>query len=80
MARTVQVVTVVAAVVPAFELPVHAYLDPGSGSMLLQVLLGGFAAVGVAIRLYWQRGTARFRRKKVEHGRRRESAPQNATE
>lgn len=33
----------------------HAYLDPGSGSMLLQVILGGIAAVGVAAKLYWHR-------------------------
>lgn len=33
----------------------HAYLDPGSGSMLLQVVLGGLAAVGVAAKLYWHR-------------------------
>ena len=32
-----------------------AYLDPGTGSMLLQVILGGFAAVGVAIKLYWHK-------------------------
>jgi FtsH-binding integral membrane protein len=32
-----------------------AYLDPGSGSMLLQVLLGGAAAVGVVAKLYWYR-------------------------
>jgi hypothetical protein len=32
-----------------------AYLDPGSGSMLLQVILGGVAAVGVAAKLYWHR-------------------------
>ena len=38
--------------------------------MLLQILLGGFAAAGVAIRIYWQRGTARFRRKDGEHHRR----------
>ena len=25
----------------------EAYLDPGTGSMLLQVILGGVAAVGV---------------------------------
>ena len=45
------------------EWPVYAYLDPGSGSMLLQVLLGGFAAVGVVARLYWHRLTAVVRRK-----------------
>ena len=69
MTRTAWTSALVAATLLALERPVRAYLDPGSGSMLLQVLLGGFAAVGVAIRLYWQRGTARFRRKKVEHGR-----------
>lgn len=33
----------------------HAYLDPGTGSMMLQVILGGIAAVGVAIKLYWHK-------------------------
>jgi hypothetical protein len=37
------------------EAPVDAYLDPGSGSMLLQLLLGGFAAFGVVAKLYWRR-------------------------
>jgi hypothetical protein len=35
--------------------PAHAYLDPGSGSMVLQLLLGGVAAVGVVIKLFWHR-------------------------
>lgn len=34
---------------------VLAYLDPGSGSMLVQLLVGGFAALGVAAKLYWRR-------------------------
>ena len=33
--------------------PAFAYLDPGTGSMMLQVILGGLAAVGVAIKLFW---------------------------
>lgn len=33
----------------------HAYLDPGTGSMMLQVILGGVAAVGVAVKLYWHK-------------------------
>ena len=33
----------------------HAYLDPGTGSMLLQVILGGIAAVGVALKLGWHK-------------------------
>jgi hypothetical protein len=32
---------------------VFAYLDPGSGSMLVQLLVGGVAAAAVAIKLYW---------------------------
>lgn len=38
-----------------FERPVHAYLDPGSGSMFLQILLGGTAAIGIILKLYWGR-------------------------
>jgi hypothetical protein len=32
-----------------------AYLDPGSGSMILQMLAGGVAAVAVVGKLYWRR-------------------------
>jgi hypothetical protein len=35
--------------------PAFAYLDPGTGSMLLQVILGGIAAVGVALKLFWHK-------------------------
>jgi len=35
--------------------PAFAYLDPGTGSMLLQVILGGVAAVGVALKLFWHK-------------------------
>lgn len=34
---------------------VWAYLDPGTGSMLLQVVLGGIAAIGVAVKIFWHR-------------------------
>jgi hypothetical protein len=34
---------------------VLAYLDPGSGSMILQILAGGVAAVAVTAKLYWNR-------------------------
>lgn len=39
----------------AFAESAFAYLDPGSGSMLLQVILGGVAAIGVVLKLYWYR-------------------------
>lgn len=33
----------------------YAYLDPGTGSMLLQVLLGGLAGIALAGKLFWHR-------------------------
>ena len=41
----------------AFDLaqPAYAYLDPGTGSMILQLLLGGIAGFLVIGKLYWQR-------------------------
>ena len=33
----------------------HAYLDPGTGSIILQVLLGGAAGLALACKLYWQK-------------------------
>jgi hypothetical protein len=40
------------------------YLDPGSGSMLLQIILGGVAAIGVTAKLTWRKflRTLRIRR------------------
>jgi hypothetical protein len=35
--------------------PVHAYLDAGSASLFLQLVLGGFAALAVSAKLYWRR-------------------------
>jgi hypothetical protein len=43
-----------------------AYLDPGTGSMMLQVILGGIAAVGVAIKLYWHKLRVAFGMAKKE--------------
>lgn len=35
--------------------PAYAYLDPGTGSLLLQSLLAAIVAVLVAIKFYWFR-------------------------
>ena len=35
--------------------PAYAYLDPGSGSMLLQLMLAGIAGMAVIMKLYWHR-------------------------
>jgi len=33
----------------------QAYLDPGTGSILLQLIIGGVAGLGVIAKLYWHR-------------------------
>jgi hypothetical protein len=40
-----------------------AYLDPGTGSLILQVLVGGVAGALVTVKLWWARVTSIFRRK-----------------
>ncbi len=44
------------------DTPAHAYLDPGTGSMLVQMLLGGVAGALVIGKLYWHRVKAFFGR------------------
>ncbi len=43
-----------------------AYLDAGTGSMLLQLLVGGIAAIGVAAKFYWRRVLKLLRIRKDE--------------
>jgi hypothetical protein len=58
----------VAAILLGAHRPAHAYLDPGTGSMIVQLLLGGVAGAIVILRLYWDRFKAFFGRGKVvEH-------------
>lgn len=42
------------------------YLDPGSGSFLIQLLLAAALGVGVAVKMYWAKIQALFGKKKVD--------------
>jgi hypothetical protein len=44
----------------------QAYLDPGTGSMALQLLMGGIVAVLATFRLYWDRMRSYLVRKNAE--------------
>ena len=44
--------------------PSHAYVDPGSASIVVTAILGGIAAVGYTTRLYWERLKDLFKRDK----------------
>ena len=42
--------------------PAHAYIDPGSGSYVLQILVGGLVAVSFAVKTFWNSLRGLFRR------------------
>ncbi len=44
----------------AFSSQAHAYLDPGTGSMVLQVVLGGIAMGFATLSVFFQRMKAFF--------------------
>ena len=43
-----------------------AYLDPGSGSFILQVLVASLVGIGFAFRKYWSKVTNLFRKESIE--------------
>lgn len=51
-----------------FSAAAHAYLDPGTGSILVQSFLAGVAGAVAIVSLYWQRLKAFFvNRRKSSH-------------
>ncbi len=46
---------------------VVSYLDPGSGSMVIQVILGGVAAVAVTTKFYGRKLLSRLRLRRTSH-------------
>ncbi len=49
----------------AMASPAHAYIDPGSGSMIMTTILGVLAAIGYTMRKYFYRIRNVFRHKEV---------------
>lgn len=47
-----------------FLLKPLAYLDPGTGSFIIQMLMAGLLGGAVAVRIYWKKIVAWFKRKK----------------
>ena len=41
-----------------------AYLDPGTGSLLIQLLIGGALGIGLAIRIFWKNIIGLFNKNK----------------
>ena len=58
------VLGILAAAAPAIAAPrTLAYLDPGTGSYLFQVVVGTVLGVAVSIKLMWRRAWARVTRR-----------------
>ena len=51
-----------AVLLAGLALNASAYIDPGSGSVLIQGLIAAIAAIGVTAKLYWHRLVGFFRR------------------
>ena len=50
----------------SYASPAYAYLDPGTGSMLVQGLIGGIAVVMSFFSIYWQKVKTFFSKEKEE--------------
>lgn len=44
--------------------PAYAYLDPGTGSFVIQVLIAFAVGAGAIVKLYWKKITAAFHKNK----------------
>ena len=73
-----QAVAVAAAVAfqPLLAEPALAYLDPGTGSLMIQMAIGAVAAAGAAVSVYWQKLRSFFSRSSPESARRGQAGAQ----
>lgn len=63
--RLVLAIAIVLLLIPVSAL---AYLDPTTGSMVISAIVGLFASLLLAIKTYWYRIKAFFKRKPVQTG------------
>ena len=45
----------------AFPQKAHAYIDPGTGSMIIQILIAGFLAASFAVKAYGKKNKGFYR-------------------
>ena len=61
LSRALYIAVVGCCALGASTTPASAYLDPGSGSLVIQLLLGGLARVAILLKHYWRRLATMFR-------------------
>lgn len=59
--KNTRIILLLSAIV-LYTKPSLAYIDPASGSLLLQFILGGLAALGVVVKLLWNKTTRLFKK------------------
>ena len=64
--RNVQIV--VFAALATTCLPAFAYIDPGSGSAIISLIIGFFVALGLTFKTYWYKLKALFTRQAQTDG------------
>lgn len=64
LSRTFWVTFLMAGFSLLFVAPANAYLDPGSGSIIFQVVVGGAMAIGLGVKIFWRRIVSLFNRKR----------------
>ena len=52
----------------ALSTPAYAYLDPGTGSMIVAAVVAVFATIAMGIKTYWYKLTSLFRNKDSDNG------------
>lgn len=65
MQSTFKTVAIIALAATAVS-DAHAYIDPGTGSALIQGLIAGIALIGVTLRVYWFKIRAFFSPRKQQ--------------
>ena len=61
--RSFVVALALAAALGLMAAPAHAYLDPGTGSYVFQMVAAALVSVGFLVRAYWQRLRGLFTRR-----------------
>ena len=54
-------ITLVLAALLSLSSPAQAYLDPGTGSMIISAVIGVVAALGLGLKMFWYRVVGLFR-------------------
>jgi hypothetical protein len=62
MTRPGSIAVLTAIVLHSTAQPTYAYIDPGTSSMVIQVIVGGLAAILVMTRRLWEGTIQRMRR------------------